>query len=73
MYKRQQLKPTAGEVEVLGAPVGMETLGRLCLIGDTPDFGGLKNAREFLNVCAGLFPAWQREPGAGRGDAGALL
>lgn len=56
-----QLRPTAGEVEVLGAPVGMETLGRLCLIGDTPDFGGLKNAREFLNVCAGLFPAWQRE------------
>ena len=53
-----QLRPTAGEVEVLGAPVGMETLGRLCLIGDTPDFGGLKNAREFLNVCAGLFPAW---------------
>lgn len=56
-----QLKPTSGEVELLGAPVGAGNLGRLCLIGDTPDFGGLRNAREFLSVCGGLFPAWQME------------
>lgn len=43
----------------------METLGRLCLIGDTPDFGGLRNAAEFLAVCRCLFPSWQEEQ-AGR-------
>ena len=48
----------------MGAPVGVDTLGRLCLIGDTPDFGGLKNAASFLAVCRSLFPAWQQEEAA---------
>ena len=56
-----QLRPTAGEAELLGAPVGPASLGRLCLIGDTPDFGGLRNGKEFLKVCSGLFPGWQQE------------
>ncbi len=60
-----QLRQTGGEAELMGAPVGMETLGRLCLIGDTPDFGGLRNAAEFLAVCRCLFPSWQEEQ-AGR-------
>ena len=60
-----QLRQTGGEAELMGAPVGMETLGRLCLIGDTPDFGGLINAAEFLAVCRCLFPSWQEEQ-AGR-------
>ena len=54
-----QLRQTGGEAELMGAPVGLETLGRLCLIGDTPDFGGLKNAAEFLAVCRCLFPSWR--------------
>ena len=59
-----QLRPSGGEAELMGAPVGVGTLGRLCLIGDTPDFGGLKNAASFLAVCRSLFPAWQQEEAA---------
>ena len=58
-----QLRQTAGTAELFGQPVhsGAAALGRLCLIGDTPDFGGLKNARELFTVCAGLFPRWDGE------------
>ena len=59
-----QLRQSGGEAELMGAPVGVDTLGRLCLIGDTPDFGGLKNAASFLAVCRSLFPAWQQEEAA---------
>ena len=56
-----QLRQSGGEAELMGAPVGPASLGRLCLIGDTPDFGGLRNGKEFLKVCSGLFPGWQQE------------
>ena len=58
-----QLRQTAGTAELFGRPVydSAAALGRLCLIGDTPDFGSLKNARELFNVCAGLFPRWDGE------------
>lgn len=58
-----QLKPTSGRAELFGGPIydRAETLGRLCLIGDTPDFGKLRNAKAFLSVCAGLFPHWNRD------------
>lgn len=58
-----QLRQTAGTAELFGRPVydSAAALGRLCLIGDTPDFGSLKNARELFWVCEGLFPHWDGE------------
>ena len=55
-----QLRPSGGEVRLFGQAVSAEAsvLGQMCLIADTPDFGGLRNAAEFLRVCSGLFPRW---------------
>ena len=56
-----QIRQTAGKAELFGSTIKTAALSRLCLIGDTPDFAGLKNAAEFLAVCRGLFPSWQQE------------
>lgn len=53
-----QLRQSSGTVELFGEKANGSALGRLCLIGDTPDFGGLRSADEFLRVCASLFPHW---------------
>lgn len=54
-----QLKAGGGEALLFGKPAGtVDGLAELCLIGDSPDFGNLKNIGEFISVCAGLFPAW---------------
>jgi len=54
------LRPSSGEVALAGDAVydNARALGKLCLIGDTPDFGYLGKPGELLYVCAGLFPAW---------------
>jgi ABC-2 type transport system ATP-binding protein len=54
------LRPSSGEVALAGDAVydNARALGKLCLIGDTPDFGHLGKPGELLYVCAGLFPAW---------------
>lgn len=58
-----QLKQSSGGIELFGERVfdNSRALGRLCLIGDTPDFGGLKNADELFRACASLFPHWDGE------------
>lgn len=56
-----QIRQTAGKAELFGSTIKTAALSHLCLIGDTPDFAGLKNAAEFLAVCRGLFPSWQQE------------
>ncbi len=54
-----QLRPNQGEAFLFGEKcTGFQALGQLCMIGDSPDFGGLKNIRELFYVCQGLFPAW---------------
>ena len=54
-----QLRPNAGEALIFGQKVSSTAaLGDLCMIGDTPDFGGLVNIRELFFVCRGLFPFW---------------
>ena len=54
-----QLRPNAGESEIFGAKTtSPAALGRLCLIGDSPDFGGLRDIKALFSVCAGLFPLW---------------
>ena len=54
-----QLRPNAGESEVFGEKTtSAAALGRLCMIGDSPDFGRLANIKELFYVCAGLFPLW---------------
>ena len=55
-----QLKPNAGDVTIGGAMTGVRAYQNLCLIGDTPDFGGLGRIGELFSVCAGLFPAWDQ-------------
>ena len=54
------LKPDHGRVTVDGEAVydNARALGKLCMIGDTPDFGHLGKASELFYVCRGLFPAW---------------
>ena len=54
------LKPNAGEVTLDGEAVynHARALGKLCMIGDTPDFGHLGKVGELFFVCKGLFPAW---------------
>ena len=54
------LKPNTGEVSVAGEAVydHARTLGKLCMIGDTPDFGHLSKIGELFFVCRGLFPHW---------------
>lgn len=58
-----QLRPNEGKVELFGQSVydHASALGRLCMIGDTPDFGATKNIKELFYVCKGLFPAWNGE------------
>ncbi len=54
-----QLKPSSGQVTLFGCPVSSaQALGRLCMIGDAPDFGSLKTIKELFFVCQGLFPQW---------------
>lgn len=54
------LRPNAGEVLLEGETVYDRTraLGKLCMIGDTPDFGHLNKIGDLFYVCAGLFPNW---------------
>ncbi|NLO86731.1 MAG: ABC transporter ATP-binding protein [Clostridiales bacterium] len=55
-----QLKQTSGDIELFGMPVydNAQALSNLCMIGDTPDFGSIKNINQFLPVMAAMFPAW---------------
>ena len=54
-----QLAPNKGNAQIFGKDVKKtDALGEFCMIGDSPDFGKLKNIKEFFAVCAGLFPAW---------------
>ncbi len=57
------LKPNSGAVTLDGEAVydHARTLGKLCMIGDTPDFGDLGKPSELFYVCRGLFPAWDEE------------
>lgn len=54
------LRPNAGEVTLDGERVydHARALGKLCIIGDTPDFGHLNRISDLFFVCRGLFPAW---------------
>ena len=54
------LKPNGGEVTIDGEKVydNARALGKLCMIGDTPDFGHLGKIGEMFYVCGGLFPNW---------------
>ena len=54
------IKPNAGDVTVDGDKVynNARALGKLCMIGDTPDFGHLSKPADLFYVCRGLFPAW---------------
>lgn len=54
-----QLRPNAGKSEIFGEKTtSAAALGRLCMIGDSPDFGRLANLQKLFYVCAGLFPLW---------------
>ncbi len=54
------LKPNVGETQIEGEKVydHARALGKLCLIGDTPDFGSLSKIGDLFYVCKGLFPNW---------------
>ncbi len=54
------LRPNEGEVTLDGEAVfnRARALGKLCLIGDTPDFGRLGKPHDLFYVCKGLFPGW---------------
>ena len=58
-----QLKAKEGDAWLFGQRIYNNTaaLSSLCMIGDTPDFGKLKNLKQLLKVCDGLFPGWSRE------------
>lgn len=58
-----QLKPNEGEAKLFGMPIydHAAALSQLCMIGDTPDFGGLSNIKELFYVCEGLFPNWDQQ------------
>ena len=58
-----QLKAKEGDAWLFGQRIYNNTaaLSSLCMIGDTPDFGKLKNLKQLLKVCDGLFPGWNRE------------
>ena len=54
-----QLKPDAGKTFIFGKKTGAsDALSKLCLIGDSADFGGLSNMKTLFYVCEGLYPAW---------------
>ena len=54
------LRPNAGETTLDGERVydHARALGKLCMIGDTPDFGSLARIGDLFYVCGGLFPRW---------------
>lgn len=54
------LQPNAGGVTLDGEAVfdRARALGKLCMIGDTPDYGALSKIDDLLYVCRGLFPHW---------------
>lgn len=58
-----QLKPNSGDAAISDAPVfdSVKAMSQLCMIGDTPDFGKLKNIAALHGVCASLFPLWDRD------------
>ena len=58
-----QLKAKEGDAWLFGQRIYNNTaaLSSLCMIGDTPDFGKLKNVKQLLHICDGLFPGWNRE------------
>ncbi len=57
-----QLKAREGKAYLFGQPIYNNTaaLTSLCMIGDTPDFGKLRNIKQLFAVCEGLFPGWDR-------------
>ena len=54
------LRQNEGDVTLQGEAVfnSAQALGKLCMIGDTPDFGRLNKIHDLFFVCQGLFPAW---------------
>jgi ABC-2 type transport system ATP-binding protein len=58
-----QLKHKQGNAWLFGQRIYNNTpaLASLCTIGDTPDFGKLKNIKQLFFVCAGLFPGWNKQ------------
>ena len=54
------LRQNEGDVTLQGEAVfnSAQALGKLCMIGDTPDFGRLHKIRDLFYVCQGLFPEW---------------
>lgn len=56
------LRPNQGSVSVDGEAVydHARALGKLCMIGDTPDFGRLSKPGDLFFVCRGLFPGWNQ-------------
>ena len=54
-----QLAASSGSAKLFGEKTpSFSALGQLCMIGDSPDFGKLKNIKELFYVCQGLFPYW---------------
>ena len=57
-----QLQANHGTANLFGEKTSSAAaLGQLCMIGDSPDFGKLKNIKELFYVCAGLFPGWDAD------------
>ena len=54
------LRPSEGSATIDDQAIWdhAKALGKLCIIGDTPDFGKLRKIKDLFFVCAGLFPAW---------------
>jgi ABC-2 type transport system ATP-binding protein len=54
------LQPNAGGITIENEKVydHARALGKLCIIGDTPDFGKLRKIDDLFFVCRGLFPFW---------------
>ncbi|MCE5344388.1 MAG: ABC transporter ATP-binding protein [Eubacteriales bacterium] len=57
------LRPNAGETTIDGDKVydNARALGKLCIIGDTPDFGHLSKPGDLFYVCRGLFANWNSD------------
>ncbi|MDD3921825.1 MAG: ABC transporter ATP-binding protein [Eubacteriales bacterium] len=56
------LRSGSGSVTLDGGKVydNAVALGKLCIIGDTPDFGRLSKIGDLFFVCQGLFPGWDQ-------------
>jgi len=54
------LRPSAGSATIDSQKIWdrAKALGKLCIIGDTPDFGRLRKIKDLFFVCGGLFPDW---------------